>query len=578
MLLRLQIENYALIDRATLDFGGGFNILTGETGSGKSIVVDALGLLLGDRADPSAVRSGAERAVVTGIFSLEDEGGSLGRLRQMMEDCGLSCDGVMADQELIVRREVAANGRGRAFLNNQPATVTVLRQVAPFLGEIHSQHESLTSFTAAAQLRLLDRFSGAAAQSLRGMAEAHAEWREQSARLAQLMGDEQRRLQDADLWRFQAEELDAAQVQPGEDAVLEQERLRLANAERILADALAAYSCLYDSPEAAAATLKTASRHLQDLSRFETAAAELWPRLESLRSEVEDVAVQVREWTEESEASPERMAQVEERMLLLDRLKRKYGPTLDDVLQYHAELARKLDTVERSEFYLNEAARAAEEAGKAYRELAEQLTARRHEAAGRLSHAIEKEVADLAMKLKFAVQIDTNRDETAWAATGWDHIGFLASTNPGEPMKPLEEIASGGELARVLLALQVAIEQAANPKRRAAASPGRTLVFDEIDAGIGGRAAEAVGRKMQQLASRYQLLCVTHLAQIATCGQHHLRVDKAEQGGRTITRVGVLTGRERVEEIARMLAGDSINETALQHARELLEARAGGKG
>ncbi len=578
MLLRLQIENYALIERTTLDFGGGFNILTGETGSGKSIVVDALGLLLGDRADPSAVRSGAERAVVTGIFSLEDEGGSLGRLRQMMEDCGLSCDGVMADQELIVRREVAANGRGRAFLNNQPATVTVLRQVAPFLGEIHSQHESLTSFTAAAQLRLLDRFSGAATPSLRDMAAAHAEWREQSALLAQLMGDEQRRLQDADLWRFQAEELDAAQVQAGEDAVLEQERLRLANAERILADALAAYSCLYDSPEAAAATLKTASRHLQDLSRFETAAAELWPRLESLRSEVEDIAVQVRDWTEESEASPERMAQVEERMLLLDRLKRKYGPTLDDVLQYHTELARKLDTVERSEFYLNEAARAAEEAGKAYRELAEQLTARRHEAAGRLSRAVEKEVADLAMKLKFAVQIDTNREETAWTVTGWDRIVFLASTNPGEPMKPLEEIASGGEMARVLLALQVAIEQAANPKRRSAASPGRTLVFDEIDAGIGGRAAESVGRKMQQLASRYQLLCVTHLAQIATCGQHHLRVDKAEQGGRTITQVSVLTGRERVEEIARMLAGDSVNETALQHARELLEARASGKG
>lgn len=574
MLQRLQIENYALIERATLDFGGGFNILTGETGSGKSIVVDALGLLLGDRADPSAVRSGAERAVVTGVFSLEDEAGSLSRLRQLMEDCGLSPDGVMADHELIVRREVATNGRGRAFLNNQPATVTVLRQVAPFLGEIHSQHESLTSFTPAAQLRLLDRFGGAAPQ-VRSMAETYGEWREHSARLAQLMGDEQRRLQDADLWRFQAEELDAAQVQPGEDAVLEQERLRLANAERILADALAAYSCLYDSPEAAAATMKTASRHLQDLARFEAAAAELWPRLESLRSEVEDIAEQVRSWTEESDASPERMALVEERILLLDRLKRKYGPTLDDVLQYHEELARKLDTVERSEFYLNEAAQATEAAAAAYRKLAEQLTEVRQEAAERLSRAVEKEVADLAMKLKFMVQIETNQDETAWTATGWDRIGFFASTNPGEPMKPLAEIASGGELSRVLLALQVVIEQAVNPKRRTAAAPGRTLVFDEIDAGIGGRAAETVGRKMQQLASRYQLLCVTHLAQIATCGQHHLRVDKAEQGGRTMTQVSVLKGADRVEEIARMLAGDSVNETSLQHARELLEARAG---
>jgi DNA repair protein RecN (Recombination protein N) len=324
--------------------------------------------------------------------------------------------------------------------------------------------------------------------------------------------------------------------------------------------------------------MKTATRHLQDLARFETAAAELWPRLESLRSEVEDIAEQVRAWTDESEASPERMAQVEERMLLLDRLKRKYGPTLDDVLQYHADLARKLDTVERSELYLNEAAQATEAAAKTYRELAEQLTEMRHAAAERLSRAIEKEVADLAMKLRFSVAIESNQNESAWTATGWDRIGFLASTNPGEPLKPLEEIASGGELSRVLLALQVVIEQAVNPKRRATASPGRTLVFDEIDAGIGGRAAEAVGRKMQQLAGRYQLLCVTHLAQIATCGQHHLRVDKVEQGGRTLTRISALNGADRVEEIARMLAGDTINETALQHARELLEARAGGKG
>jgi len=582
VLQRLQIENYAVVDRATVEFGPGFNVLTGETGSGKSIVVDALGLLLGDKADAGAVRTGAERASITGVFTLESAGPTLRRelARRLAESGVISPDGAEELLEVIVRREVAAGGKGRVFVNQQPVTVGLLREVAPLLAEVHSQNEVLVAFTPAAQLELLDRFTG----SLEGanpIADLYASWRQAREQVLELERQDQRKLQEADLWRFQLGELETAQPKPGEDGVLESEHRRLANMEKVLAAARGAYEALYDAPEAAGSGLKAAVRQVQELARLVDGAALLLPRLEALRTELEDIAAELRGWTRMEDAAPERLAEVEERLAVLDRMKRKYGPGLEDVLQHWDETRGKLDAVDRSEVYLAEARARLEETARRYAECAERLSAQRHQASAKLARAVEKEVSDLAMRIRFEVEFQPPAGEEVWTGHGWDQVRFLVATNPGEPLRPVHQVASGGELARVLLGLQVVIEAAREGAREragrrvaATAVPMRTVVFDEIDAGIGGQAAECVGRKLRQLGQRQQVLCVTHLPQIASFAQHHLRVEKRVRAGRALTEVLVLDAAARVEEVARMLAGDAQNTTARKHAAELLRAHA----
>ena len=577
MLQRLQIENYAVVDHATVEFGPGFNVLTGETGSGKSIVVDALGLLLGDKADAGTVRTGAERASITGVFSLEM---SDSRLRRELAR-RLTASGVLSPEraedlvEVIVRREVAVGGKGRAFLNQQPVTVGLLREIAPLLAEVHSQNEVLIAFTPAAQLELLDRYAGAAEGAI---AELHAAWRQAGEQVLELERQDQKKLQEADLWRFQLGELEATQPKPGEDAMLDSEHRRLANAEKILLAARGAYEALYDSPEAAAGALKAATRQVQDLARMIEEATPLLSRLDALRSELDDIAGELRRWTGQEDASPQRLAEVEERLAALDRLKRKYGPRLEDVMQHWEATRGRLDAVDRSEVYLAAARSELTAASQRYAECAERLSALRHQAAGKLARAVEKEVTDLAMRVVFEVDFQAPGGEETWTAQGWDRVRFLVATNPGEPTRPVHQVASGGELARVLLGLQVVIEAAREGSLGKRSAPGnapmRTLVFDEIDAGIGGQAAECVGRKLRKLGQRQQVLCVTHLPQIASFAQHHLRVEKRVRGGRALTEVLVLEDAARVEEVARMLAGDAQNTTARKHAAELLRAHA----
>ncbi len=596
MLCSLHIESYALIDRLDLAFGPGLNVLTGETGSGKSIVVDALGLMLGEKAESAVVRHGEERALVSGVFRMSGAArtGLLAALQALGLNDGDEEGNSQRDQhaalDVIIRREISSSGRGRVFINDQPATVAALKRLAPWLGAVHSQNEALVAFAPAAQLELLDEFAGPhLAAHLKQVADAFTRWRSCAGRVAELESDDQKKLQEADLWRFQKEELEAAQPRRGEDAELEQERQTLANAEKICAQAQLAYSALYDSPEAAIAALKSASKAVQELSRWDKDALELLPRLEALRTEVDDVAASLRPWLEGIEVSPERLAWVEERLVLLDRLKRKYGPDLDAVLKYQQELANKLDSVERSEYYLQQAREELRQACDLFTAAASGLSSQRAAAAQKLAKETAREANDLAMRVELKVAQESFPDDPAhWSETGWDRVVFLASTNPGEPMQPLQAIASGGELSRVLLALHVVIQAGApgaNPGRKKStdrnfnertkdADAVRTLVFDEVDAGIGGRAAEAVGRKLQQLSAAYQVLCVTHLPQIATFGHHHLRVEKTQQNGRSLTRVQALDGAARVEEIARMLAGDAGTEISRKHAEELLRAHA----
>ncbi|MGH9488231.1 MAG: DNA repair protein RecN [Terriglobales bacterium] len=560
MLITLQIEDYALLERASIDFGPGLNVLSGETGSGKSILVDALGLLLGERAEAAAVRSGAKQAVVTGRFCLPFA--SAVETRSWIEEHGLD----ELEEEVRLRREVGG-ARSRAFIDHQPVTLALLRQMAQRLGEIHSQNEALVSFTPTAQLRLLDRFAGLEAEAA-GLAAAYTAWRKCSQRARADEDDQRRRREQTELWRFQANEIDAVQPREGEDDRLSAERQILANCERVLAAAHGTYSALYDAPDAAAAQLKAAQRALQDWQRFDGAVEGLHERVEAVRTEVNDIALEALRLTQRIEASPTRLAAVEERLVALERLQRKYGPTLAAVLEHRRKLAIEMELLTQSETTTAAARAETEAAEETYRKLASGASRKRRAAARRLKAEIEAEVAELAMKLDFAVDF---ADAEA-GASGCDRVRFLASTNPGEPPQPVAEIASGGELSRLLLALHLVTETSAgDPLGRQ-----RTLVLDEIDAGIGGQAAAAVGRKLQRLGEHFQVLCVTHLAQIACCARHHLRVEKRESQGRTVTEVRPLDGAAREAEIARMLAGNAEDPTALRHARELL-ATGGGQ-
>lgn len=565
MLQSLQIENYAVVDRAELEFGPGLNVLSGETGSGKSIVVDALGLLLGRRAEAQVVRQGAERALISGVFAPEDAAG----VAALLDRHGLTAAG---DEPLLLRRELGANGKSRAFVNGQPATLAQLRELAPRLATIHSQNEALEAFHPAAQLDWLDRYL-LAGEELAALAAAHAAWRAAGAQAQALASADRQRLQELDLWNFQWQELSAARPLAGEDAELELEHRRLANAGRILEAAQSAYAALYDAPAAAAAQLKLAERQMQELARLEPDCEPLLPRIESLRSELADIAEALRGWTEAGEASPGRLAEVEERLALLDRLKRKYGPGLEQVLAWRDQLAEKLDAAAHADEQLAGAQAELERAAEAYLKLARAVSRRRQQAAPRLARAVEQQARTMGMPLRMEIELEARTAAEEWGAHGCDRIRLLGALNPGEPLRELADCASGGELSRLLLSLQVAIEE--NARRPELGAPARTLVFDEIDAGIGGEAAETVGGKLRRLARNWQLLCVTHLAQIATYAEHHLRVEKQLRQGRAHTAIQRLEGAARVEEIARMLAGNRLDPTARRHAAELLAAHAG---
>ena len=564
MLLELRAENYAVIDHATAVLGAGLNLLTGETGAGKSILVDALALLLGGKASSDMVRHGSEKAVVSCVFEATEEA------ERILVAHGID----PGEGEILLRREIGASGKGRVFVNSQPATAAVLKLLAPELALIHAQSETLAGFDGTQQRLLLDRFAGISTETV---SIAHAAWRECADKLQSLESDEQERLRMVDLWRFQSREIEAAALRDGEDGQLETEKRVLNNAEKLYAAAMSAYEQLYEGSNAAEASLRAAERHLEELARYEPRFADAAHQLASARATVEDVAETVRNFGEGIQASPERLADIEDRMALLDRLKRKYGASVSEVIAYGQDVAAKLNELENRDAVLA-ALRTQLAAGAAnYRREAELLTTARTAAAKKLAGMAERQINDLAMKARFAVEVDAHYEEAHWTAHGWDTIACQIATNPGEPLKPLDQIASGGEMSRVLLALKVSVEEGAaragKGKRRMLLP--RTLVFDEIDIGIGGRAAEAVGKKLKVLSRSQQVLCVTHLPQIAAFATQHFLVEKSEEKGRTKTTVRSLEQAERVEEVARMLSGAKRSETSLRHAEEMLAEATG---
>ena len=568
MLVELRAENYAVIDHAIAVFGPGLNLLTGETGAGKSILVDALALLMGGKASAEVVRHGADRAVVSCVFEATVAADTI------LEENGIDSTGA----EIILRREIRATGKGRVFVNNQPATVTVLKLLAPELALVHAQSETLSSFDQAQQRSLLDRFAGlSAGPESANVAEAYSAWREAGRKLEELEQGEQDRLRMVDLWSYQRKEIESAQLIAGEDEQLENEKRVLANAEKLYAAALGAFDQLYDGTNSAESALRNALKNVEELARYDNKFADAVQQLTSARAIVDDLADTLRDYAESINASPERLAEIEDRLVVLDRLKRKYGNSMVEVIAFGEDVAAKLAEVEDRDEILKQLRTELATARASYVKAAETLSQSRQSAAGKLAKLAERQINDLAMKVRFEVTVSSQQTESAWAAHGWDAVEYRIATNPGEPLKPLDEIASGGEMSRVMLALKVSVEEGtakigggtAGGKRLV--SP-RTLVFDEIDIGIGGRAAEAVGHKLKVLSRAQQVLCVTHLPQIAAFADQHFLIEKREDHGRTKTAVRLLDDRTRVEEVARMLSGALVTDASQKHASEMIEA------
>ncbi|MGA2434138.1 MAG: DNA repair protein RecN [Bryobacteraceae bacterium] len=557
MLLELVIENFAVIERVRARFHPGFNLLTGETGSGKSMIVDALALLFGGRASQDSVRTGAARARISGLF----EAPVNRAFQELLDAAGVGIE----DGELLLEREISSEGKSRAFAGSRPITAALLRDLAPHLGDIHGQHDQQMLFSGAAQLEMLDAFAGTG-ETVAEAGRIYADWRAATNELEELVRTEQEKARLLDLWNFQRKEIEGSALKPGEDAELEQERRVLQNSARLEEAANTAYAALYDAPESAVAQLRLAAKRLDELCRID-------PRLDPARESVsqsviavEEASYAVRDYLSHLEADPARLDAIESRLAGIEKLKRKYGAAIDEILAFLDGVRKQIEGVETAGERKTALERSAGELAAAYEKTARALTGRRTEAARKLEKRVEAELASLAMeRTKFQVKIEP----AAWSATGADAIRFLVSPNLGEEPRPIEKVASGGEISRIALALKTCIAASAG-KRVDDAAP-RTLVFDEVDAGIGGRAAETVGRRLKQLAAAYQVLCVTHLPQIAGFGDHHYYVEKRESGGRTAAVIEELSAKDRTREIGRMLSGERLTPEALKQAEQLLK-------
>jgi DNA repair protein RecN (Recombination protein N) len=589
MLQLLNISNIALIDELQVDFDNGLNLLTGETGSGKSIIVDALGVLIGGRFSTDLLKSGTERGFIEGLFLVSANPD----LVRVLTDAGLSSENDDESFELIIRREISTTGRNKIFINNQLATQSLLRDLRQFLVDIHGQGDQQTLFNPDTHLELLDSFAGNG--YLRGkVATAYSHLRELQNQLDQLNKDEAEKFQLVDTLKFQIEELERSQLTLGEDERLEEERRRLANVEKLTSLCQSSYGRIYEDDLSALARVKQATTELAELAEYEPPFKEYLEGLESARALLEDLSFSLRDFADKLEFSPARLAEIDDRLAELSRLKRKYGGSIETALEHLARSQDRLLQIESSDERERELKTELSNSLEHYLNLAGELHKTRVRAARKFEQAIEKGIAEVAMENgRFQVQVsdrmsdklqfvaDSSKDHSEQTKgldssvndklkhighsighSGTDSIEFYFSANPGEDLKPLAKVASGGEASRLMLVLKTVANAAEFP---------RTIVFDEIDTGIGGRVSEAVGVKLKKLSETNQVLCVTHQAQIARFADNHLCVNKEALKGRTVVNVTKLDRNGRVEELARMLTGAEITDSARRHAKELLK-------
>ena len=574
MLIELSVENFALVEKLRLSFGEGLNLLTGETGAGKSILLDALGMALGERTGSESIRHGADRTRVEAVFTISPTDI---RLKEVMDGAGIE------DEEglLIVARELSTSGKGSVRINGRPTTVGTLKAIGDALVDIHGQHQHQSLLDAHRHADILDAWCGSEIASLKAaVAEAAGEATAAARELSALQQDARERVRTIDLLSFQRDEIDAAKPTADEEETLLAEQMRLASAEKLHEAASSAYSALHGGSLSSASSrngsrgglsaggggemsgalegLTSATAAIDHAARLDERLVPLLEALNNALFVAEDAARDVRTYRDEIEFNPERLEEIENRLDTLKRLKKKYGDTLDEVLRYREEIGVRLETLENAETRIAELQAIAEKLQEKLQARAAKLTKARQKAAKPFAEAILKELADLAMTAtRFSVSIEP-RPPTAQGA---DHVEFLISPNPGEPLKPLAKIASGGEISRVMLAMKSVLS-------RTYSVP--TLIFDEIDTGIGGRTGTVLADKLAALSGAVQILCITHLPQIAAKGDRHFFIEKRTEKGRTAVSVAPLEGDARVEELARMLGGARLTDTVLQHAREML--------
>jgi DNA repair protein RecN (Recombination protein N) len=558
MLKLLKIKNIALIHAVELELGPGLTLLTGETGAGKSILIDALGLLLGGRASADLIRTGEDSAVVEALVESS-------YAREALERHGLPAD----DDEIVVRREIHASGKGRATVNGALVPVGVLRELAPFLAHIHGQHEPQGLLDPQTHLDLVDRHAGLEAEAA-AMAEPYRRLREVEGALEALRRDRREDERRRETLEYQAVEIDKAGLQSGEEDALRQEKRLHANAGRLAELSGEAHGALYEDEAAVLTRLGHVYRKIEDLARIDPRFSPYLEGRAAVRAQLDDLALFLRDYRESLQVTPGRLDEIENRLVLVDRLKRKYGATVEDVLAFGERCRSELRDLASPEERERGLVQERETLAARYVAAAIQLSRKRRTAARDLEKKVQAELALLAMeRTRFQVAFapdSSGEDTSSWTERGLETAEFLLSPNPGEDLRPLARIASGGELSRILLALKSVASLDAR---------GRTLVFDEVDAGIGGRVADVVGRKLREMSQRHQVLCVTHLPQIASMADRHLVVRKQVERGRTTTQVGVLDASERVEEVARMLGGETVTDAARRHAREMVkQARA----
>jgi DNA repair protein RecN (Recombination protein N) len=565
MLKCLEVQQFALVEHLQVEFDAGLNLLTGETGSGKSILVDALSLLLGEKAHAAMIRTGAEKAIVTGLFQLANATELLAHL----DKAGLAPEG----DEVVIKREISQGGKGRAFVNNQMVSVGLLKEIARFLADIHGQNEQQTLGEGDSQLAFVDALADAEAL-ITEVRTRYEEWQAVLQRMAFLQNSEQERLRNMDWLKFQLDEIDKVKLKdPDEDESLAAEHALLVNADKLFQLSSQAYAALYEAESSTTATLKQARRQVEDLHRVDPRCAALLEQLQAARIAVDDVALSLREYSSRIEANPKRLEWVEGRVVEIQRLKRKYGNTVKEILAFHERASRDLASLQASEESLVQLEEDRLSAANRYREAARLLSDKRKAAARVLEKTVAKELAQLAMQrcrfhVSFAddqlvVNTDKGRPAPGETALGIDQVEFLLSPNPGEDLKPLVKIASGGEISRIMLALKSV---------RTLDGSGKCLVFDEVDAGIGGQTADVVGQKLKRLSQKDQVICVTHLPQIASYADCHYLIEKRVEKGRTLTRIALLEHADRVQEIARMISGERKTDSVLKHAAEMLKA------
>lgn len=569
MIKLLSITNLAVISHLQVEFGAGLNILSGETGAGKSIILAALGLILGERASQEMLRTGESRAVVEGVFEIEGNA----PLVQLLAECGIESAGA----DLIIKREIIANGRGRVFVNHQAATLNLLKAIQPHIIDVHGQGEQQSLLSTVVQTNLLDAYAGNG--TLRNKIENIFEELSRIAKfLEETKRSESERLQMLDLLAYQISEIEGVSPQSQEDDELEAERRMLVNAERLALLCGDLQQILYDEKDAVISRLSQAARRISDLAAIAPQFHAQSEQLSSIKYVLEDMVFAVRDFARQITFSPERLQWVTERLVALDRLKRKYGGQLAQVINHLSELKLKYDELKNYEDHERALLDELQSVVKEYDALAKKLTRMRKNAAKELEEKLKKDFSDVALeKSQFKIyfnrsftgivfsllnqQDDNNHPERVFNKLGEEVAEFYFSANPGEELRPLSAVASGGELSRLMLTLKSNIAPTSYP---------RTLVFDEVDTGIGGRVADAVGVRLNRLARSNQVICVTHQAQIARYADNHLQVFKEVRGQRTVTTVTRLAAEERVEELARMMAGAGVTEVTRQHARELL--------